>query len=70
MLLDSGRGFHAGRDVDDVRSNLMEMLRRGGLGAVRARGLALTEENPLTDLAELNVALVACAQQGRLAELL
>lgn len=28
------------QDVHDVRSNLMEMLLRGGLGAVRARGLA------------------------------
>ena len=32
---------------------------------VRAQGLALSEENPLTDLAELNLALVACAQQGQ-----
>ena len=32
---------------------------------VRARGLALSEENPLTDLGEMNDALVACAQQGQ-----
>jgi hypothetical protein len=32
---------------------------------VRARGLAFSEENPLTDLGELNDALVACAQQGQ-----
>ena len=32
---------------------------------VRARGLLLSEENPLTDLGELNDALVACAQQGQ-----
>lgn len=32
---------------------------------VRARGLALSEENPLTDLGELNDALVTCAQQGQ-----
>jgi hypothetical protein len=32
---------------------------------VRAQGLTLSEENPLTDLSELNVALVACAQQGQ-----
>jgi spore maturation protein CgeB len=32
---------------------------------VRARGLALSEENPLTDLAGLNDALVICAEQGQ-----
>jgi hypothetical protein len=32
---------------------------------VRARGLALSEENPLTELSELNDALVKCAMQGQ-----
>jgi Glycosyl transferases group 1 len=32
---------------------------------VRAQGLALTEENPLDDLAELEGALTACAQRGQ-----
>jgi len=32
---------------------------------VRARGLAFSEENPLTELREMNDALVACAVQGQ-----
>ena len=32
---------------------------------VRARGLSFTEENPLTELSEMNDALVACAVQGQ-----
>lgn len=32
---------------------------------VRARGLVFSEENPLTELAEMNDALVACAMQGQ-----
>jgi len=32
---------------------------------IRARGLVFSEENPLTELAEMNDALVACAMQGQ-----
>ena len=32
---------------------------------VRAHGLSLNEENPLTELGELNAALVSCAEQGQ-----
>ena len=37
---DTGAVQDSDQEVRDIRSNLMEMLLRGGLGAVRARGIA------------------------------
>lgn len=37
---DEGAAHDSDQEVRDIRSNLMEMLLRGGLGAVRARGIA------------------------------
>lgn len=37
---DEGASQNGEQEIRDIRSNLMEMLLRGGLGAVRARGVA------------------------------
>lgn len=37
---DESAAQESDQEVRDIRSNLMEMLLRGGLGAVRARGVA------------------------------